>query len=423
MVYYCLFKIKYAKYLDFKLQIGYNYFIKYFGVIMILFKNVRPIIDGKIEEKCDIAVNNGKIYDIASNIDISSADITYDLKGGILASGYIDIHTHGGGGHDMMEGTKVAIEEISKYHLITGTTTYCPTTLTADLPTTLAALDNVRKYNSPYARIYGTHLEGPFLSMKAPGAHPPAYILEPNEKNTEWVWDNKDIVSRITVAPDQKSSDWFTKKCTENNIQISMGHDASIDDEINALTKNGASSVTHMYNCTSRCSRRTTPHKHLGLTEVGLTDDRLYNEVIADNRHVPNPLFKMIYKLKGADKICLVSDSLAIAGNHGGEFFLGSGISKQKIVIEEDVAIIKELNTYAGSVTPISKMVANLCQNLNIPLGECVKMASLNQAKLMKMTDRGDIKVGMLADFNLIDEKGNLLKTYLGGVEVNKDNI
>ncbi len=111
------------------------------------------------------------------------------------------------------------------------------------------------------------------------------------------------------------------------------------------------------------------------------------------------------------------------SGNHGGEFFLGSGISKQKIVIEEDVAIIKELNTYAGSVTPISKMVANLCQNLNIPLGECVKMASLNQAKLMKMTDRGDIKVGMLADFNLIDEKGNLLKTYLGGVEVNKDNI
>lgn len=390
---------------------------------MILFKNVRPIIDGQIEEKCDIAVYNGKISEISSKIDANSADIVYDLNGGILASGYIDIHTHGGGGHDMMEGTKVAIEEISKYHLITGTTTYCPTTLTADLPTTLVALDNVRNYKSPYARIYGVHLEGPFISMKAPGAHPPAYILEPNEKNTKWVWDNKDIISRITVAPDQNSSEWFTKKCTQNNIQISMGHDASIDDEINALTKNGASSVTHMYNCTSRCSRRTTPHKHLGLTEVGLTDDRLYNEVIADNRHVPNPLFNMIYKLKGDDKICLVSDSLAIAGNHGGEFFLGSGISKQKIVIEEDVAIIKELNTYAGSVTPISKMVANLCQNLNIPLGVCVKMASLNQAKLMNMTDRGDIKVGMLADFNLIDEKGNLLKTYLGGIEVNKETL
>ena len=387
---------------------------------MILFKNVRPIINGRLEKNYDIAVENGKITNIAINIDEKTADKVYNLNGIILASGYIDIHTHGGGGHDMMEGSKTALDEISKYHLITGSTTYIPTTLTADIPTTLTALENVRNYNSPYARIYGTHLEGPFISLKAPGAHPPAYILEPNKENTKWVWENKDIITRITVAPDQKSSDWFTTECTKNNIQISLGHDASIDDEINALTDNGASSVTHMYNCTSRCSRRTTPHKHLGLTEVGLTDNRLYNEVIADNRHVPNPLFKMIYKLKSADKICLVSDSLAIAGNNGGEFYLGSGISKQRIVIEEDVAIIKELNTYAGSVTPISKMVANLCQNLNIPLEECVKMGSLNQAKLLNIADRGDIKVGMLADFNTLDEQGNLIDTYLGGVKVDK---
>ncbi len=384
---------------------------------MILFKNVRPVINGEIKEQCDISVESGKINKIAKNIT-DKADTSYDLKGGILASGYIDIHTHGGGGHDMMEGTKEALDAISEYHLNTGTTTYIPTTLTADIPTTLVAIENVKNYNSLYARTYGTHLEGPFISMKAPGAHPPAYILEPNAENTKWVWENKDIITRITVAPDQKSSDWFTKECTKNNIQISLGHDASIDDEINALTDNGASSVTHMYNCTSRCSRRTTPHKHLGLTEVGLTDDRLYNEVIADNRHVPNQLFKMIYKLKTADKICLVSDSLAIAGNKGGEFYLGSGVSKQRIVIEEDVAIIKELNTYAGSVTPISKMVINLHNNLNMPLGECVKMGSLNPAKVMNMTDRGNIQVGMLADFNLLDNNGNIISTYLGGIQV-----
>lgn len=385
---------------------------------MIVFKNVKPIINGVLSSQCDIAVKDGKIAKISSKIDTKSTDTVFDLQGKILASGYIDIHTHGGGGHDVMEGSVEAIEAISKYHLFSGTTTFIPTTLTAAIPTTIAALDNVRKYNSPYARIYGTHLEGPFLSLKAPGAHPPAYILEPNEQNTDWVFKNKDIVARITLAPDQKNSDWFTKECTKNNIQISMGHDASIDDEINLLTNCGATSVTHMYNCTSRCSRRTSPHKHLGLTEVGLTDDRLYNEVIADNRHVPNPLFKMIFKLKRADKICLVSDSLAIAGTHGGEFYLGSGASKQRIVIEEDVAIIKELNTYAGSVTPISKMVSNLCQNLNIPLGDCVKMGSLNPAKLMNITDRGDIKVDMLADFNVLDDKGNLLQTFLGGVPV-----
>lgn len=382
---------------------------------MLLIKNVKPIINGKMQELCDILLEDGKIKQIEAFGKIENIEHTIDMKGAVCAAGYIDIHTHGGGGHDVMEGTFEAINEISKYHLSTGTTTYAPTTLTADIPTTTEALDNLRKYKSPFARTLGAHLEGPFISSKAPGAHPPKLVLAPTEENTAWVWQNKDVVSRVTLAPDQENAKWFTEQCTKNNIQVSMGHDASIDDEINALTARGASTVTHMYNCTSRCSRRTTPHKHLGLTEVGLTDERIICEVIADDRHVPNPLFKMIYKLKGANGICLVSDSLAIAGNHGGDFYLGSGVSKQKIVIEEGVAIIKELNTYAGSVTPISKMVANLVQNLNIPLEQAVSMGTLSPAKVMNLNDRGDIKVGLLADLNILDEKGNLLHTILGG--------
>lgn len=382
---------------------------------MLLIKNVKPIIDGKLQKNCDILLNNEKIEQIAECGKIKNIEQTIDMNGAICTAGYIDIHTHGGGGHDVMEGTFEAIDEISKYHLSTGTTTYAPTTLTADIPTTTTALDNLRKYKSPYARTLGAHLEGPFISSKAPGAHPPKLILAPTEENTAWVWQNKDVVSRVTVAPDQENAEWFTEQCTKNNIQVSMGHDAGIDDEINALIDCGATTVTHMYNCTSKCSRRTTPHKHLGLTEVGLSDDRIICEVIADNRHVPNPLFKMIYKLKGAEGICLVSDSLAIAGNHGGDFYLGSGASKQKIVIEDGVAIIKELNTYAGSVTPISKMVANLVQNLNIPIEQAVSMGTLSPAKVMNITDRGNIKVGLLADLNILDEKGNLLHTILGG--------
>lgn len=384
---------------------------------MILFKNATPVIGGKFMGKCDICVKDGIICEIGTSLN-TPCDTVYDLQGGILAAGYIDIHTHGGGGHDVMEGTNTALSAIAKYHLSTGTTTFVPTTLTADMQTTLAAIDNIRHFSSKYARIFGTHLEGPFISAKAPGAHPPAYILEPNNKNTQWVWQNKDVITRVTLAPDQSDSDWFTTQCAKCGIQVSLGHDASIDDEINRLIDLGATSVTHMYNCTSRCSRRTTPHKHLGLTEVGLIDSRLSAEVIADNRHVPNPLFTMILKLKTADKICLVSDSLAIAGNNGGDFYLGSGESKQKIVIEDGVAIIKELNTYAGSVTPISKMVANLHQNLGIPLDSCVMMGSLNPAKLLGMTNRGDIKIGMLADFNVLDNNGNVLQTYLGGLPI-----
>ena len=143
-------------------------------------------------------------------------------------------------------------------------------------------------------------------------------------------------------------------------------------------------------------------------------NDRLYVEVIADDRHVPNKLFEMIYKLKGADKICLVSDSLSIAGEPSGEYYIGSGDSKQRIVVEDGVAVIKELNTYAGSITPISKMAKNLL-SIGIEKEAILKMISLNPAKLMKLDNLGDIQSGYIADLNILDDNLNILNTLLNG--------
>lgn len=384
--------------------------------------NLRPIINGSIRELSDILVENGRIKAVIPHGSAHIDGAVTDLKGNIVAAGYIDIHTHGGMGHDFMEGTAEAVKAISDYHLSTGTTTYCPTTLTADIEETIRALDTLRNFkDTTTARRLGTHLEGPYISMKAPGAHPPKYILNPNEENTHWVIDNKDVVSRITVAPDNSGAPYLTTLCINNSIQVSLGHDASIDDEIYSAVEAGASSVTHMYNCTSRPSRRTTPDKHLGLTEVGLISDKLTAEVIADNRHVPNPLFSMIYKLKGADGIALVSDSLSVAGMKEGDYYLGSGDSKQKLRVDNGVATLPELNTYAGSITPISSMVVNLHNNLGLPLEECVKMGTLTPAKVMRLRDRGDIETGMLADFNVLNPDGTIIVTILNGEILNKD--
>lgn len=377
--------------------------------------NAIPLINGKFGELSDIFVENGVITKIlpAANTKINGA---YDACGNFIAAGYIDIHTHGGGGHDFMEATEDALRIISEYHLSTGITTFCPTTLTAAIKDTVDALDMLRNAeNIGGARRLGAHLEGPYLSLKAPGAHPPAYILNPDENNTSWIWDNADVVSRITVAPDNSGTPFITRECTKRGIQVSLGHDSSIDDEIYAAIDVGASSVTHMYNCTSRPSRRITPHKHLGLTEVGLISQRLICEVIADDRHVPNALFGMIYRLKGTAGIALISDSLSVAGMGQGEFYLGSGDSKQKLLVSEGVATLPELNTYAGSVTPISTMVKNLRANLDIPLEDCVVMGTLTPARLLNLKDRGDIAVGMLADFNVLNGDGEILKTIIGG--------
>lgn len=389
----------------------------------MIIKNVRPFINGKLQSIANIHIKGNKIIKITDISDTGNDENIIDMNNRICCAGYIDLHTHGGCGHDVMEGNSDALKAIGQFHLNHGTTTYIPTTLTADLPTTLRAINNVRCYKSKLtARTYGVHLEGPFISSKAPGAHPPKYILQPSVINTQWVIDNADIVSRITIAPDQTDSAEFTKTCLSNNIQVSAGHDASIDNEIYAMVSNGCTSVTHMYNCTSRCSRRTTPRKHLGLTEVGLIDDKLICEVIADDRHVPNDLFKMIFKLKGAYGIALISDSLAIADYNQGAMYLGSGEGKQSIVIDDGVAIIKELNTYAGSITPISLAVRNLVNNVAISIEDALTMATLTPAKLMKMNDRGDIKCGYLSDLNIIDDNANLIATIFDGNLYKKNN-
>lgn len=379
---------------------------------MLSIINARPFINGKIQNCCSINIENGKIVSIGDAI----YDNVIDAKNNVVAAGYIDIHTHGGYGKDCMEASKEAIETICKYHLEGGTTSFVPTTMTAPVADIQKAIDNIRNYkNNPYARILGIHLEGPFLSKGASGAHKPELLIDPTDENAKFVFDNKDIVTRVTLAPNKANSAQFTKKAVDNNIQVSLGHDESIDDEIYACVNNGASSVTHMYNCTSRPSRRSNPKKHLGLTEVGLIENRLMCEVIADDKHVPNDLFKMIFALKKDDNICLVSDSLSISGQPNGKYYIGSGESKQKIEIDDGVAVIKELNTYAGSITPIAKMVKNLV-GCGIPKESALKMGTLNPAKLMGYKDIGDIQVGYKADLNILDYDMNVIETIFNGV-------
>lgn len=380
---------------------------------MITLINARPLIQAKLHDPCNITIDdNGYIVAIGNQVQ---GDV-YDCNNNICCAGYIDIHTHGGYGKDCMEPTYECIDTIAKYHLDTGITSFCPTTMTASVNDINCAVDNIRKYKSNYARILGVHLEGPYLSQKAAGAHPPQLLISPDDDDS-FVANNLDIVKRVTIAPNIAGSDKFTRKYSKKGVQISLGHDNAIDDEIYACIDNGASTVTHMYNCTSRPSRRENPKKHLGLTEVGLIDNRITAEVIADDRHVPNNLFMMIYKLKTWRRICLVSDSLSVAGMPQGDYYIGAGDSKQSIRVEDGVAVLPKENTYAGSVTPVSKMVVNLI-NCGIDPGHAIAMATLVPAKVMKLKDRGDLKTGMLGDINVLDENYNVKATFLGGVKV-----
>lgn len=371
--------------------------------------NVRPFSSGAFGPLCNIVIEDGKILSLGN---VMAGEIT-DGKGMIACAGFIDIHTHGGWGKDCMEPTFEAIDTVAKYHLSTGITSFCPTTMTADIADIEAALSNMRSYKTNGARLAGAHLEGPFLSAKAAGAHPLDKLRDPDRENTAFIARNRDVVRRITVAPDLSGAPFVTALCRSMGIQVSIGHDQSIDDEIYACIEAGATSVTHMGNCTSHASRRyPSPKKHLGLFETALGESRLVCEVIADDRHVPDALFDIFYRLKGKDGICFVSDSLSVAGMKEGDYFLGSGESAQPIRIEDGVAVLPDKHTYAGSVTPVSKMVSRLFAK-GYPAEDLLTMATLTPAKTVGLTDRGDLRPGMLADINLLDDKLNVVKTFM----------
>ncbi|MGI6702018.1 MAG: N-acetylglucosamine-6-phosphate deacetylase [Christensenellales bacterium] len=380
----------------------------------MLIKNATVISNRRKLEGYNILIQ-GNIIKAVTAEECDDAEVI-DCSGLYATAGYIDIHTHGGYLHDVMEATEESLGEISKFHLDTGATTYLPTTLTASEESIVAAIDNVRAYKevNEYSRIYGIHLEGPFFTPFNAGAQPPQFLIAPNKKNTAYIFRNADIIKRISIAPDVEGIIPFVKELTDAGIQVSGGHDNAVDFEINPCIDNGMSSVTHIFNCTSNASRRPL-HKYLGLTEIGLIDDRLYAEVIGDNRHTPFPEFNIIYKLKGADKILLVSDSLSVAGMGNIRHYLGKRGEGYEIEVRDEVAILPELNTYAGSVTPVAKMVQILLRDYSVPIEEAVCMANLNQAELLKISDRGDIREGMLADINIIDGEGNIVKTVFNG--------
>ncbi|HOX12587.1 MAG TPA: N-acetylglucosamine-6-phosphate deacetylase [Spirochaetia bacterium] len=363
----------------------------------------------------DLLLGEGRILRISPAGRTPPEGVVIDAEGARAASGYVDIHTHGGAGADVMDADSEGLGRIARFHLSNGTTTFLATTLTAPLDRIRAALDTVRAYRGGGARIAGVHLEGPFLSPANAGAQEKRFLRAPDTEALRFVADNADILRRVTLAPELPGALDLIAECAARGIGVSAGHDASVDDEIEAAIETGLSCVTHIYCCSSTISRRTGPRKHLGLTELGMADPRLAVEVIADGRHVPDALFRLILRAKGRDSICLVSDSIRVAGMPDGEYRLGDPGTEVRVRKEGDEASVPDLGVYAGSVMPLGAMVRRLVAGGAASLEDAVHMASAVPARLAGLSDRGRIAEGLLADINLLAEDGSVLRTFLGG--------
>lgn len=363
----------------------------------------------------DLLLGEGRILRISPAGRKAPEGVIIDAEGARAAPGYVDIHTHGGAGADVMDADSEGLGRIARFHISNGTTTFLATTLTAPLDRIRAALDTVRSYRGGGARIAGVHLEGPFLSPANAGAQEKRFLRAPDTEALRFVADNADILRRVTIAPELPGALDLIAECAARGIGVSAGHDSSVDDEIEAAIEAGLSCVTHIYCCSSTISRRTGPRKHLGLTELGMADPRLAVEVIADGRHVPDALFRLILRAKGRDSVCLVSDSIRVAGMPDGEYRLGDPGTEVRVRKEGDEASVPDLGVYAGSVMPLGSMVRRLVAGGAASLEDAVHMASAVPARLAGLSDRGRIAEGLLADINLLDEDGSVLRTFLGG--------
>ena len=319
--------------------------------------NGKVVLENAIEETC-VYISNGKIVDIGENGHIQY-DETIDAKNGYVLPGFIDIHVHGGGGYEFVDGTYDAVKNASNIHAQHGTTTIFPTISAFDYKKTASALDALKKWSESddvLPVIPGAHLEGPYFSPKQSGAQDPSYIRVPDRKEYEKLYETYgDLIKRWSYAPELENSDEFLEFLNKNNIVASAGHTDAEFSHMKKAYENGMKLVTHLYSCTSTITRRQG-FRILGVIETAYLYDDIDVETIADGCHLPPELLTMIYKIKGDNHMCLVTDSIRHGGMNNIENVECEN-GNMPYIIEDGVAKLADRSAFAGSIATCDTLV------------------------------------------------------------------
>ncbi len=349
---------------------------------------------------------------IISEIEAGVAETDY-----YVAPGFIDIHVHGGGGHDFMDGTEEAFLGAAKLHAEHGTTTLLPTTLTCPDEELFHSFDVLRKVqkDEKYGDMfYGMHLEGPYFSADQAGAQDPKYLKNPEKSHYEAILAKADgLITRWSVAPELEGALELGDKLQEVGICASMGHSNALYEEVLEAHKHGYTHLTHFYSGMSALTRKQG-YRYPGMIESGYMIDELTVEVICDGKHLPHSMLNYVFRAKGTDKCALVTDAMRGAGMTEGKTILGSLENGQECYIEDGVAKMPGGQAFAGSVATTDRLVRNALA-AGATLTDAVKMMSTTPAKLCNMNDRGEIVKGKRADFTVFDNKINIIAVISGG--------
>jgi len=351
------------------------------------------------------------------NIETSDA-IEIDAKGNYVAPGFIDMHVHGGAGYDFMDSTETAFLKIAELHARYGTTSMLPTTLTSSTEEILHSLEVYEKANQNNfngAQFLGMHLEGPYLAMSQRGAQDPRYIRDPDPTEYKNILSRFSCVKRWSAAPELKGAIDFGKYLTSKGILVSAAHTDAIYEEVQEAYENGYTLATHLYSAMSGVTRRNA-YRYAGVVESAYLIDEMDVEIIADGVHLPAPLLKLVYKIKGADHTALITDAMRAAGMPAGESILGSMRNGLKVIVEDGVAKLPDRSSFAGSVATADRLVRTMISMADISLSEAVKMMTSTPARILRVSDKkGTLATGKDADIVIFDGNINIIMTIIKG--------
>jgi N-acetylglucosamine-6-phosphate deacetylase len=331
--------------------------------------------------------------------------------------GFIDVHIHGAGGHDVMEGTAEALRSITRKVSEYGTTSLVATTVTASTDQTLLAVEGIAGYikqqyetDEPRAEILGIHLEGPFISKERRGVHSPKFIQLPSAEMLGRFLKAATGNARIlTIAPEVLGAAPCIDAAREAGLVVSMGHTDATYEQARAAIARGVRSATHVYN-----AMRPFSHRDPGVIGAVLTTPEVNAELIADGVHVEEAAMKLLLLAKGAAHVTLVSDGLSATGMPDGKYMLG----ETEVIVSGGVCRNSD-GVLAGSTLTLDRALRNIVA-LGIPLPDAVRMLTLNPASLLGIEfKKGSLRVGADADILLLDEGLHLAGVWARGVALN----
>ena len=366
-------------------------------------------------DEAALLIEDGRIVTTGSRREMSlpaNARIV-DFGDAVLAPGLIDLHIHGGAGHDVMECSEGSLAAIERHMARHGVTSYCPTTVTAPVDKTLHSLDFLGKAvtnnanDGSRARPLGIHLEGPFLSHVKRGVHPSKLLQPASLDLLEKMWEAaQGRVDLLTIAPEIEGALELIAEASRRGVCVSLGHSDADLAQSRAGLNAGARHATHTFN-----AMRPLDHREPGLLGAVLTDNSLTADIIVDGIHVAPAVVDLFVRAKGLERSVLITDAISATGMPEGIYSLGG------LEVRVHDGRCESDGRLAGSVLTLDRAIRNTIDFAGVSLQHAIRMSTFNPARVLGIEKRkGILTSGADADITVFTPKGEVIRTIIGGV-------